>query len=139
MAWSKERTQRAVEIANWFIAGGQKRTYRQILKKSGLSHRTQVYRLVRDIRDVLRTSPYTLTCAPNGSKKPWLYWITAVREEDSISRKIAIGDLLRRFKTRLNMNESFRLATKGNTREGKVIRAFGAHLESAIAELELVD
>lgn len=138
MKWSEKRKQRAVEAANWFISAAEKRTVRQLAKRFDLSRR-QAYRLIQDVRRVTRDSPYNLTCSQPALRKPWLYWITAVREEDGKRRRFSLGHVLTRFGTELDMNESFVTASKGTTREGKVARAFKAHIASAVAELELVD
>jgi len=138
MAWTEKRKQRAVEAANWFISAAEKRTLRQLAKHFSMTRR-QAFRLIQDVRRVTRDSPYNLTCSPSAPRKPWLYWITAVREEDGQRRRFSLGHVLTRFGTELDMNESFVAASKGTTREGKVARAFKAHIAAAVAELEIVD
>ena len=138
MAWSKGRQERAAEAANWFISGAAKRTVKQIAKQFGLSLR-QAFQLIQDIREVTHDSPYNLTAAQPGARKPWVFWMTAVSEEDGFARRFDLKYQLTRLRTRWNMSSSFVLAAKGNTREGKVARAIKAHVEAAIAELELVD
>ena len=127
-----------MEAANWFISGAVKHTVKQVAKQFGVSRR-QTYQLIQDIRRVTHDSPYNLTAAQPAVSKPWVFWMTAVREEDAFRRRFGLKNMLTRFATEMNLGDSFVLAAKGNTREGKVARAFKAHLEAAVAELELVD
>ena len=131
-----KRAERAMDALNWMVSAGKKSAKRAIARKFKVGDHCK---LIRDMRSVAVTSPYNLTCGRDSPRKPWLYWVTAVPEEDKERLRHNLLQEVARMHTDMNINSSFVLALKGNTREGKQIRALKAHIEAAIAELALVE
>ena len=106
--------------------------------------RARAYRVLRQLRKTLADQDDTLAlvCDPQGQRERWCYRLldgaALVDPEQTVWMKNRVGDMVSRIETLNEMAHIAVVATKGNTRDGRIARLVKRHLGRLLEDVSEV-